>query len=165
MTNPKIKKVLIKPAEFGKQNHYKKVISKDYSISYLKTIITDGIKLKSKGDRYQIIKRFPNNVIRLNNQLISWAFLREILIQGDFVLSINEIDLDLFKKKHGGPRVAGPGKTMGRPKKKIKKVVKSFTFSKKASERLDILASHHRISKSALMETLLNSEFVLNYQE
>jgi len=108
----------------------------NYSIENLKKIVVDGTMIKSQLGNLVEIKRYPNNVIKIKGQLVSWAWLKEILIQGDDTLIVEEKEIDLFPVKHGGPRVAGPGKIMGRPKKKIKKNVKSFTLSDAACGHL-----------------------------
>lgn len=57
------------------------------SISDLKKIIVDGTKLYNRGnDKTVIVKRTTNNILRLDNRIISWENFRLFLIQSDYVI-------------------------------------------------------------------------------
>jgi hypothetical protein len=129
------------------------------SIDELKDIIVDGMKLKS-GEREIEIRRLPNNVIKINNKLISWIDFQDLLLNGTYELIINENELDLFasepirdlKKKRGGRREGSGRKKIDKGKKRKPSL---FTLSPEALEALDYLCGMYGEKKSSMIDSLL----------
>lgn len=127
-------------------------------ISDLKNLITDKTQIYARDEKTVIeIRRFPNNIIKINNKSISWIALQNLLINGDFTLLINEKqeELKFGEKKHGGLR-SGAGrktKTSGEKKK-----VKSFTLSNAAIDHLEKLCERYDKNKSEVIELLIHQE-------
>lgn len=149
--------------DVDKPKKLKKKFKKD--VPYLKEMIVDGMQLlTSNPEDHIIIRRYPNNIIKIHNKSISWVALHELLVQGDYTLMLDEKQADLFEdavfeyeKKHGGVRIAGPGKTLGRNKIKPeeKKKIKSFGLSQDVITYMDFYCKESKISKSSFIESLI----------
>lgn len=132
------------------------------SIEDLKLLIVDGMILKSKNGDTIEIKRFPNNIIKLYNKIISWVDFQEFLINGDYELIINEKQesLDFGKKsKWGGHRLAGIGKTLGRPKKGEKKKLVGIYLDSSTRQMLDSICAESNYTKSYLISGLIKNYY------
>lgn len=143
------------------------------SIEELKEIVTDGMLLKG-AIKYpfidpstldeMIIRRYPNNIIRIDGRVISWVDLAEILITSDYELQTPGEKENLFKKNtvRGGLRVAGPGKKLGRNPVDTakKKIVKSFSLEPAIIENLNNLANYQGVSMSRIVSMLINDKFI-----
>jgi len=132
------------------------------SIENLKIIVNDGTRLISKNSDPITIRRYPNNIIKIHNRSVSWKTLQDILINGEYELELKEFQPDLFaisEKKWGGYRFPGPGKKLGRPLAKDKKVALTISIKQSVKQRLlDILALNE-INKNDFFETIINSDF------
>lgn len=133
----------------------------NYSIEYLKKIITDGMEIKPKLGDSIYIKRLANNIIKIHRKPISWVNLRELLISGEYSLIVKEKETNLFVKKHGGARIAGPGKKIGRTKLDplVKKKIQSYTLDPLSIVYLEQLANYFGVTKSSYIENLIKSDF------
>lgn len=131
------------------------------SIDELKILVVDGMKLKA-GNKEIEIRRFPNNVIKVHNKLISWADFRDLLINSDYELIVNEQDVDLLTGAHQEPAKKNQGRGGRRPgsgRKKLdnseKKKPSLFTLSPEALEALDYLCGIYGDKKSSIIDKIL----------
>lgn len=125
------------------------------TIKNLKNIIIDGTLLISKNGNETKIQRFRNNVIKINNEMISWKQLQDIITNGAFHLKIENNKLYFSKK--GGVR---PG--AGAKIKEKKHKTQSFSLSPGAITYLDYLVFNKRISKSKIIENIIRKHAELN---
>lgn len=127
------------------------------SIEELKDLVVDGTIIKLRCGIENVVERFPNNVIKINGEMISWRKFREALIVGDYEL----LDPDTREvivengKKWGGARVPGPGKKIGAPKKAEKKKTVSFSLDAVSIEIIEQFAREQGIKKSEALSLIL----------
>lgn len=145
----------------------------DKSIKELKNIIQDGMTLLAgDGTGEKIIKRLPNNVLRIDNKLVSWQQLHDWLTNGEYMLLINEDEpelvfpnkksknLDFSNKKNknwGGVRTAGKGKKIGRPQKTEKKRTVSFSLDAVSIAIIEQVSQERGIKKSEALTMILQN--------
>lgn len=132
------------------------------SIEELKAVVKDGMRLISSKTDSVVIRRFPNNIIKIHNRSVSWKALQDILINGEYELEVNESQLDLFKikeKKWGGYRFPGPGKTLGRPRVKDKKVPLTLSIRQSVKNKLLTILEHDDLDKNDFFEQIIINQF------
>jgi len=137
------------------------------SIPELKKLILKADKphLSSFGSLHVEYKKIDievcgNNIIKINNKPISWVNLQDLIYNGDYnlVLSGNKIE---NKTSHGGYRLPGPGKKIGRPKSDNRKIPTSFTLSRGTIAKLDYLSDNQKMSKSEVISHLIEAANIL----
>ena len=132
------------------------------SIESLKAIVTDGMKLIRQSGDPVVIRRFPNNIIKIHNKSVSWETLLDLLVNGEYELDIKDSNSDLSKlnhKKWGGYRFPGPGKKLGRNKVKDKKVPVTISIRQSIKEKLLDILEVKEIDKNEFFETIINIAF------
>ena len=132
------------------------------SINNLKAIVTDGMRLISKNSSPMVIRRYPNNIIKIYNRSVSWKTLQDILINGEYELEVREAQPDLFKTKQktwGGYRFPGPGKQIGRPPAKDKKVPVTLSIRQSVKQKLLDILEIEDMNKNEFFENLISNIF------
>lgn len=132
------------------------------SIENLKAIITDRMTLKRGSAEPIIIRRYPNNIIKIHNKSVSWKVLQDLLINGEYDLQIKESQVNLFdrdEKKWGGYRIARPGKKLGRKPVKDKKVPVTLSIRQSIKQKMLEILESQGIDKNQFFENCLNQAY------
>lgn len=128
------------------------------SVDELKKIIKNEMVLNGGGFKMDL-NRAANNILRIDNRLVSWGSFRDILANGEYVLEDKNGKkiMDNKKRNWGGARVAGPGKKVGGPKKNPmdKKKPTSVSMSDNTRDILDDLCKKYGKKRSELLEMLI----------
>ena len=130
------------------------------TIDHLKAVVTDGMRLLSDSSPPIVIRRFPNNVIKVHNRIISWQSLQDLLINGEYALELNDTEsnvLEFNKSSWGGYRVPGPGKKLGRKTVRDKKVPLTLSVRESVKEKMNELLEIRGIDKNEFFKHLINT--------
>lgn len=132
------------------------------SIEELKLLIVDRMVLKSKNGNKIEIRRFPNNIIKIFNKSVTWIYLQDLIANSEYSLIVNENQEELNLEKQynwGGRRLAGPGKTLGRPKKGDKKKLVGIYMDEATRYKFNIICHQLKKKKSDLISELIREYF------
>lgn len=125
------------------------------SIKDLKKIVTDRTRLISSTGRPIIIRRFPNNIIKIHNKSVSWKSLLDLLANGDYQLDIDQAQ-PVTTKNWGGFRFPGPGRTLGRNKVRDKKKPLTLSVKESVLKKMSDILEAKNISKNDFFEAVIN---------
>lgn len=131
------------------------------SIDELKKMIQDKTVLRGMSEEI-IINRSANNIIRIHGRLVTWTDLQDILVNGEY--DVIRDGINIMDKKNpdwGGARLPGPGKKLGPPKKDPAKKKKPVTFSLSPATRdkLDEICKRTGRKRSDLIEEWIKEKF------
>lgn len=132
------------------------------SVKKLKAMISNDTELRTKSGSVTKIKRYPNNIIKLYGRSITWKTLYELIYTGDYQVLFQGkpnplFDMDFVKSNHGGVRVPGPGKTLGRNKinPTNKRKIKSFSLSPDSIQIIETESVRSGMSQSEYIDYLI----------
>ena len=95
-----------------------------------------------------------NNIIKIHNKPISWVDFQDLIYNRDYILHLGN-DIMKNERGHGGMRLPGPGKKIGRPKSENRKIPTSFTLHRGTIEKINQFALDKCMSKSEVVEHLV----------
>jgi hypothetical protein len=131
------------------------------TIDELKLLVKDGSILKAGDKEYKISRGFSND-LRFRGRLISWQTLQDLLVNGSYILMVDDFSVDCTQKGRGGFRLGSGRKKIDPNKKKARKTI---TIDQKLLTILETKAKQSNKSLSAVIESMLFNRVVTEHQQ